>query len=160
LFNDTILMALMPSLVVLLGSVILLGARWASLGVVIALGALTYILMTVAFSMRYIAPAASASNAWDTRLGGTLADALTCNAVVKSFGAEAREDLRFARVVSRWRRRAGRTWRRYNYASTAQLSVLLCLRASVLGGSLRSASWTLATRVQSIFKAVASCSRT
>ena len=28
---------------------------------------------------------------------------MTCNAVVKSFGAEAREDARLARVVSRWR---------------------------------------------------------
>src|SRR6266851_227047 len=87
LLNDTILMALLPSLVVLLGSMILLGLRWASLGLVIALGALIYVSMTVAFSTRYIAPAARVSNAWDTRVGGTLADALTCNAVVKSFGA-------------------------------------------------------------------------
>jgi len=29
-----------------------------------------------------------------------------------------------------------RTWLRYNYTSTAQLSVLLCLRASVIGGAL------------------------
>jgi ATP-binding cassette subfamily B protein len=136
LLNDTILMALLPSLVVLLGSMILLGLHWASLGLVVALGALIYVSMTVAFSTRYIAPAARISNAWDTRVGGTLADALTCNAVVKSFGAEAREDARFVRVLSRWRGRVTRTWRRYNYASTAQLAVLLCLRASVIGGSL------------------------
>jgi ATP-binding cassette subfamily B protein len=136
LLNDTILMALLPSLVVLLGSMILLGLRWASLGLVIALGALIYVSMTVAFSTRYIAPAARVSNALDTKVGGTLADALTCNAVVKSFGAEAREDARFARVVSRWRGRVRRTWLRYNYTSTAQLAVLLCLRASVIGGSL------------------------
>src|ERR1700754_3418402 len=92
--------------------------------------------MTVLFSTRYIAPAARVSNAWDTRVGGTLADALTCNAVVKSFGAEAREDARLARVISRWRTRVRRTWLRYNYTSTAQLSVLLCLRASVIGGAL------------------------
>jgi ATP-binding cassette, subfamily B, bacterial len=136
LLNDTILMALLPSLVVLLGSMILLGLRWASLGLVIALGALIYVSMTVVFSTRYIAPAARVSNALDTKVGGTLADALTCNAVVKSFGAEAREDARLARIVSRWRRRVRRTWLRYNYTSTAQLAVLLCLRASVIGGSL------------------------
>jgi ATP-binding cassette subfamily B protein len=136
LLNDTILMALLPSLVVLLGSMILLGLRWASLGLVVALGALIYVSMTVVFSTRYIAPAARVSNALDTKVGGTLADALTCNAVVKSFGAEAREDARFARVVSRWRGRVRRTWLRYNYTSTTQLAVLLCLRASVIGGSL------------------------
>jgi ATP-binding cassette subfamily B protein len=136
LLNDTVLMALLPSLTVLLGSMILLGLHWTSLGLVIAAGALIYVSMTVAFSTRYIAPAARVSNAWDTKVGGTLADALTCNAVVKSFGAEAREDARLARVISRWRARVRRTWLRYNYTSTAQLMVLLCLRASVIGGAL------------------------
>jgi len=136
LYNDTILMALLPSLMVLLGSMILLGLHWAALGAVIALGALVYVAMTVALSMRYIAPAARVSNAWDTRVGGTLADALTCNAVVKSFGAELREDARLARVVSRWRRRVNRTWLRYIAANGAQLLVLLGLRGSVIGGSV------------------------
>ncbi|MES2193990.1 MAG: ABC transporter ATP-binding protein [Pseudomonadota bacterium] len=136
LLNDTILMALLPSLAVLLGSMILLGLHWTSLGAVIAVGALVYVSMTVWFSTSYIAPAARVSNAWDTRVGGTLADALTCNAVVKSFGAEAREDSRLARVIARWRRRVRRTWLRYNYTSTAQLAVLLCLRGSVIGGAL------------------------
>ena len=136
LLNDTILMALLPSLAVLLGSMILLGLHWSSLGLVIAVGALIYVSMTVVFSTRYIAPAARISNAWDTKVGGTLADALTCNAVVKSFGAEAREDARLARVISRWRTRVRRTWLRYNYTSTAQLAVLLCVRGSVVGGAL------------------------
>lgn len=136
LLNDTILMALLPSFAVLVGSMILLGLHWPSLGLVIAVGAAVYIPMMILFSTRYIAPAARVSNVWDTRVGGTLADAMTCNAVVKSFGAEAREDARLMRVISRWRRRVRRTWLRYNYTSTAQLSVLLCLRASVIGGAL------------------------
>src|ERR1700692_3519039 len=115
---------------------ILLGLHWDSLGLVVALGALIYVSMTVVFTTRYIAPAARVSNAWDTKVGGTLADALTCNAVVKSFGAEAREDARLMRVVGRWRSRVNRTWLRYNYTNAAQLSVLLCLRASVIGGAL------------------------
>src|SRR5882757_3826599 len=136
LLNDTLLMALLPSLAVLLGSMILLGLHWPSLGGVIAVGALIYVSMTVVFSTHYIAPAARISNAWDTRVGGTLADALTCNAVVKSFGAEAREDARLAGVIARWSARVRRTWLRYNYTSTAQLVVLLCFRTSVIGGAL------------------------
>src|SRR5215467_13559829 len=92
--------------------------------------------MTAIFSTSYIAPAARVSNAWDTKVGGTLADALTCNAVVKSFGAEAREDTRLSRVISRWRTRVNRTWLRYNATNATQLLLLLCLRASVIGGSL------------------------
>jgi ATP-binding cassette subfamily B protein len=136
LLNDTILMALLPSLLVLLGSMVLVGLHWPSLGLVIAAGAAVYVPMVVIFSTRYIAPAARVSNAWDTKVGGTLADALTCNAVVKSFGAEQREDTRLARVISRWRVRVRRTWLRYNYTAAAQLSVLLCLRASVIGGAV------------------------
>src|SRR5205085_3407452 len=78
LLNDTILLALLPSLMVLLGSMILLGLHWPSLGLVIGVGAVVYLPMMVFFSTGYIAPAARVSNAWDTRVGGTLADALTC----------------------------------------------------------------------------------
>ncbi|WGS22346.1 MULTISPECIES: ABC transporter ATP-binding protein [unclassified Bradyrhizobium] len=136
LLNDTILMALLPSLVVLVGSMILLGMHWPQLGAVIAVGSVIYVAMTMAFQVSYVAPAARVSNAWDTKVGGTLADALTCNAVVKSFGAEMREDARLAGVISRWRRRVRRTWFRYNHTATAQLVVLLCFRASVIGGAI------------------------
>jgi ATP-binding cassette, subfamily B, bacterial len=136
LLNDTILLALLPSLAVLLGSMILLGLHWPSLGAVIGIGAAVYLPVIVVLSTRYIAPAARVSNALDTRVGGTLADAMTCNAVVKSFGAESREDSRLARVISRWRRRVRRSWMRYTYSATAQLAMLLCLRASVIGGAL------------------------
>jgi ATP-binding cassette subfamily B protein len=136
LLNDTIFMALLPSLLVLLGSMILLGLHWPSLGLAVAAGAVIYLPMIVWFSTSYIAPAARASNAWDTKVGGTLADALTCNAVVKAFGAEAREDTRLARVISRWRVRVRRTWLRYNNTALAQLSLLLCLRAAVIGGAV------------------------
>src|SRR5512138_807804 len=131
LLNDTILMALLPSLTVLVGSMVLLGLHWPSLGLLILVGTIIYVSMTLALSMRYIAPAARVSNAWDTKVGGTLADAITCNAVVKSFGAEVREDARLDGVIARWRARVRRSWLRYNYTSMAQLAVLLCFRASV-----------------------------
>ena len=59
----------------------------------IAVGTVIYVSMTITFSIRYIAPAARVSNTWDTRVGGTLADALTCNVRGELHpGAEARED--------------------------------------------------------------------
>src|SRR5437016_13743825 len=68
LYNDTILMALLPSLVVLVGSMILLGSHWPQLGLVILVGTIVYVSMTLTFSVRFIAPAARVSNAWDTRV--------------------------------------------------------------------------------------------
>ena len=50
-------------------------------------------------------PAASLANTWDTRMGGALADAISCNAVVKGFGAEEREEERLGHVIAKWRSR-------------------------------------------------------
>ncbi|AWK89863.1 ABC transporter ATP-binding protein [Azospirillum thermophilum] len=134
--DDTLLLALWPSLVVLASSVVLLGLHWPLLGLVVAAGSIAYVALTVALSVAYIAPAARLSNAQDTRLGGTLADALGCNAVVKSFGAEAREDAQLGRVVAKWRRRTRRTWTRHTRNATLQLALLLVIRSSVVATAL------------------------
>ncbi len=145
LLNDTLLLALLPSVAVLFGSMLLLGWQWPVLGLIFGVGSVAYIAMTVVLTTRYIAPAARTSNAWDTRVGGTLADALTCNAVVKSFGAEQREDARLASVVGKWAQRTHRTWIRYNTTFVVQLVVLLVMRSAVIGGSLLMWLWGRAT---------------
>ncbi|HWK51443.1 MAG TPA: ABC transporter transmembrane domain-containing protein, partial [Steroidobacter sp.] len=76
MINDVLLLALLPSLVVLVGTVFLLGQRWPIMGVVMALGSIAYVLLTVTLATRLIAPASRLSNAQDTRMGGVLADAL------------------------------------------------------------------------------------
>ncbi|MCK1469874.1 ABC transporter ATP-binding protein [Bradyrhizobium sp. CW10] len=136
LLNSIILTALSPSLVVLVGSMILLGLHWPALGGVIAVGTVMYVAITIAMTIGYIAPTARIANAWDTKVGGTLADALTCNAVVKSFGAEAREDARLNGVINRWQARVSRTWLRGNASNVLQQVMLLCFRGSVIGGAI------------------------
>ncbi|MFC3725575.1 ABC transporter ATP-binding protein [Neoaquamicrobium sediminum] len=133
LLNDTILVALLPSTVMLLGSTLLLGWYWPMMGVIVGTGSLIYIAITVSLSLWYVAPAASLANAWDTRLGGALADAVSCNAVVKAFGAEQREDARLAKVVDKWRHRTHRTWTRGTVNGTTQGVTMLFLRAAVIG---------------------------
>lgn len=136
LFNDTILVALFPALVMLVGSTLLLGYFWPLMGVVIATGSLLFIVLAAALSLGYVAPAASLANAWDTKLGGALADAVSCNAVVKGFGAEAREDRRLDGVLDKWERRTRRTWRRGNVNGLVQGLALWALRAAVIGTAL------------------------
>lgn len=136
LLHDTILMAILPSLVVLAGTTLLLGYYWPALGLIVLGGSIGYVAMTIALSLAYVAPAARLANSWDTRLGGALADAISCNAVVKSFGAEAREDDRLGGVVGKWRDRTKRAWIRGTNAGTAQNVALTMLRAAVLGGVL------------------------
>jgi ATP-binding cassette subfamily B protein len=136
LLNDTLLVALFPSLVMLVGSTLLLGWYWPMMGVIIAIGSIVYVALTVSLSLGYVAPAASLANSWDTRLGGALADAISCNAVVKGFGAEDREDSRLARVTGKWHHRTRRTWVRGTVNGTTQGVTLLVLRAAVIGFAL------------------------
>ncbi len=136
LMNDTLLIALLPSLLVLVGSTLLLAAHWPLMGAIVAVGALLYVAMTVTLSLRWVAPAARLSNIWDTRLGGALADAVSCNTVVKAFGAEDREDRRLGWVLGKWRRRTRRTWTRGTWNGTGQMLALTALRAAVLGTGL------------------------
>ncbi|MBZ9733835.1 MULTISPECIES: ABC transporter ATP-binding protein [unclassified Mesorhizobium] len=141
LLNDTILIALLPSVVMLVGSTLLLGWFWPLMGTVVAAGSVLFIAVTAMLSLGYVAPAARLANSWDTRLGGSLADAVSCNAVVKGFGAEAREEARLARVVAKWRLRTGRTWMRGTANGTTQGVLLLVMRAAVIGLALMLWAW-------------------
>ncbi|RWL45536.1 ABC transporter ATP-binding protein [Mesorhizobium sp. M2E.F.Ca.ET.209.01.1.1] len=141
LLNDTILIALLPSVVMLVGSTLLLGWFWPLMGAVVAVGSVLFITVTTMLSLGYVAPAARLANSWDTRLGGALADAVSCNAVVKGFGAETREEARLARVTAKWRLRTGRTWMRGTANGTTQGMLLLVMRAAVIGLALMLWAW-------------------
>jgi ATP-binding cassette subfamily B protein len=134
--NDILLVALLPSVVMLVGASILLGSYWPVMGAMVAIGSLIYIGFTVAMSMGYVAPAASLANAWDTRLGGALADAVSCNSVVKAFGAETREEGRMRHVMSKWDSRTRRTWKRGTLNGTLQGFLMVAMQASILGTGL------------------------
>ncbi|SSW69310.1 ATM1-type heavy metal exporter [Achromobacter veterisilvae] len=136
LLNDTLLIALLPSVVMLVGATALLGAHWPMMGLVVGAGSVLYIAVTATLSLRYVAPAARLGNAWDTRMGGALADSVSCNAVVKAFGAETREEARLDRVVDKWRRRTRRTWIRGTLNGGIQGAMLVAMQAGILGVSL------------------------
>lgn len=136
MLNDTLLLALLPSAFVLLATTVLLAVHWPLMGLIIGLGALAYVATIVSLSVHYIAPAARLSNAWDTRIGGVLADALGCNAVVKAYGAEDREDARLANTVSRWKKRTARTWYRHTISGTGQNVLLLIVRTTLIGAGI------------------------
>ncbi|MGA8595155.1 MAG: ABC transporter ATP-binding protein [Bryobacteraceae bacterium] len=131
LMDDTLLLALLPAFVVLAGSALVLGMRWLSVGFLVVVAATCYVIASIMLSVAYVAPAARLSNAQDTRVGAALADSVTCNPVVKSFGAEAREEARLHRVLEKWRGRTFRHWTFGTRSSGAQLAVLLVFRTLI-----------------------------
>jgi ATP-binding cassette subfamily B protein len=132
MMDDILLLEMLPALLVLVGSSLLLGLHWLTMGVLVAVSAVAYIAISVALSLYYVAPAARLSNAQDTRIGASMADSITCNAVVKSFGAERREDYRLAKIVEKWRHRTSRTWIRATLNGSLQTLLLQALRTAVL----------------------------
>jgi ATP-binding cassette, subfamily B, bacterial len=136
LLNDTVLVALWPSLVVLVGATLLFGWHWPWMGLAVGIGTVLYVSVTVKLSLDYVTPATRRSNAWDSRLGGALADAVSCNPVVKAFGAEGREDSRFGRVLARWQTRTWVTWTRATLTGIVQQGILMMLRVVVIGLAL------------------------
>ncbi|MEO3474464.1 ABC transporter ATP-binding protein [Roseomonas sp. CAU 1739] len=136
LLNDTVLIALLPSLAVLVASAAMLATVSPWLGLVVLLGAVGHIALTAVLSILWVAPASRLSNHWDSRLGGALSDTIGANPVVKSFAAEAREDALFGRLLARWRGRTARAWLRGTAANAAQDAALVILRGGVISASL------------------------
>src|SRR3954468_9442085 len=136
LLNDTLLVALLPSAVVLLGTTVLLGHRWPMMGAIVLIGAIAFVVLACLGSVVYVGPSARLSNQWDTKVGGALADAISCNPVVKAFGAEHREEARLAALTAKWAKRTRRTWTRGTNNGSAQLVSLLALRAAIIGFAL------------------------
>ena len=136
ILNDVLLLMMLPSLVALVGAMALLTFHSPAVGLVMAAGALAYGAVTVALATRFVAPASSLSNQWDTRVGGLLADAIGANAVVKAFGAESREEARLGHMLAKWRRRTRRAWHRAIGSGSAQLLLLWTVQAGVTGSAL------------------------
>ena len=136
LLNDTIIIAFFPSLVMLIGSTIVLSLFWPVMGLVVGIGSVIYVASTVILSTAWVAPAGALANSWDTRLGGALADAVSCNAVVKGFGAEDREETRLSHVLNKWEHRNKRTWLRGTLNGTIQGTLMLLLRGGLIGAGL------------------------
>jgi ATP-binding cassette subfamily B protein len=86
LMDDTLLLGLLPAVVILIGSSLVLGAHWPGMGLLAAAAAIVFTTVSIALVVGYVAPAARLSNAQDTRVGGVLADSITCNGVSRRSG--------------------------------------------------------------------------
>ncbi|WP_116133450.1 ABC transporter ATP-binding protein [Tropicimonas sp. IMCC34043] len=133
---DLLLLALLPSMLILLGTIGTLAAfRW-EVGLVAGVGALVFLVLSLSLTLFWVAPAARLANAQDSRVSGALADAITSNGVVRAHAGELREDARLGLVLSKWAHRTRRTWRRGTWSGLSQDMTIWALRATVLGGAL------------------------
>ncbi len=131
--SDAVFLMLGPTVVVLAGMAISIALRWPLIGAFAAAVILAYGGLNLWLTTRWVRPANLRSNALDSELGAALADAVGGNAAVKSFGAEAREDVRFGALATDWREATIRTWDRFNNLSVIQNTLLVLLQGGLVG---------------------------
>ena len=133
---DTVYVGLMPTAVVVLGITVLLMLRWPLMGAYVFVASAAYVVVSVLLVTRYVAPSRRVMNAADSALGGALADAVGCNATIKAFGAETREEGRFLQVAEDWRNKALLTWTRDINVEGVQAALSVVLQLGLLGLAL------------------------
>ncbi|HEX4095135.1 MAG TPA: ABC transporter ATP-binding protein, partial [Caulobacteraceae bacterium] len=129
--SDSVIMWIGPALIVLAILSIQMMIRWPLIGGFSLLMVVAYIVSNILFSNYYVMKANRQSVAMDSRIGGALADAISSNPVVKGFGAEEREEARFAKVTRDWHDATLETWNRYMTVWLVQNLLLAVLQAGL-----------------------------
>ncbi len=109
-YGDTLFMGLMPAVIIMFSMTGMLLYNLPWVGVFTAVMITLYTAVSIWMSLALLAPRFKASAKADTKIGATLADVITGNATVKSFGAERREESMFQRVATLWRLRSQKAW--------------------------------------------------
>ncbi|HEY9235253.1 MAG TPA: ABC transporter ATP-binding protein [Phenylobacterium sp.] len=131
--SDALIAMLIPTVLVLGGLAISLGLHWPWAGVFVAIVVLVFAAYNVLMSVYYVRPANLRSTALDSEIGAALADSIGANPTVKSFGAEQREEARFAETADAWRWAVNKTWDRFNVVGFGQNILLIILQAGLTG---------------------------
>jgi ATP-binding cassette, subfamily B, bacterial len=111
-FSETVMTGFVATIVLMGGSLTLMATQHPLMALLSGASLGVYIVVSVLLATRFVAPVNRIANAEDSALSGTLADAITCNAAVKSFGAELREEQYLASALGIWHRATRHNWTR------------------------------------------------
>jgi ATP-binding cassette subfamily B protein len=131
--SDAVMLWIGPAVAVLLGLSVMMILRWPLVGLFSLATVIAFIVSNIVLTERFGRPLNLRSVGLDTRIGGALADSISANATVRSFGAEDRESARIALVTDMWRVAVGRTWRRFTDIWLVQNLLLALLQAGMTG---------------------------
>ncbi|MEZ5994732.1 MAG: ABC transporter ATP-binding protein [Hyphomonadaceae bacterium] len=131
--SDTIVWYVLPATVVLSGITMITALRWPLIGLFVGLIIVAMVAINVWSWTSYLKKDFAVTNVADTRIGAALADSVSANAAVKSFGAEARESARIRSIAEDWRTKALRLWYKATNVWIWQNLLLWILQAGLLG---------------------------
>jgi len=131
--TDAALIWFGPAIIVLVGLCGMMLLRWPPVGIFALAVVALYIASNIVLTSIYARPSNQRSVALDSRIGGALADSISSNATVKSFGAEPREEGRIAEVTEMWRKATIRSWNRFTDLWLLHNLMLVALQAGLTG---------------------------
>ncbi len=135
-FEDILLMYLLPTAIVMISTVTLLWLRWPVMGAITLAAVVVYVSVSVYLIVKVNAPRFRKSAAEDTKVGAAIADAITANAAVKMFGRERDEEARFRGVATDWRRMALNAWQIGNLNDMIRRYLAVAMMSVMIGGTL------------------------
>lgn len=136
MLDDTLLLMLLPEFCLLVLTTLVLGWHWPAMGVLLGVLSVLFVALSCTLTLYYVAPSAQAANAGDSKVGAALTDAMTCNAVVKAFGAETREEAHLARILDQWRTATARMWIRGTDSANIQAAAVVVMRLSLAAAAI------------------------
>jgi ATP-binding cassette, subfamily B, bacterial len=131
--SDAAVIWLGPAFLVLAGLCVMMALRWPMVGLFSSIIVAAFVASNIWLTELYARPANLRSVALDTRIGGALADSVSSNATVKSFGAEPREEARVGDVTELWRKSVNVTWTRFTNLWLLHNFLLVALQAGMTG---------------------------
>lgn len=130
--SNILIRQFLPLSLVILGLAGIMLARFPSVGLLFLSMVIVYLAVSVVLAIKWVRPANVRAAAADSQISGSVADAVSNNAAVKAFGAEAREEALFRAVTGRWRGLALVSWGRGQNMSLIQQALWLSLQAGML----------------------------
>jgi ATP-binding cassette subfamily B protein len=130
--SDILLRQFLPLSLVIIGLAGVMLVRFPTVGILFFAMVLVYLTVSVALATYWVRPANVRAAAADSQIGGAVADAVSNNAAVKAFGAEAREEALFRGITQKWRNLAMISWARGRNMSLIQQGLWLLLQAGML----------------------------
>jgi len=131
--SDAAVIWLGPAFLVLGGLCVMMALRWPLVGLFASIVVAAFVASNIWLTELYARPANLKSVALDSRIGGALADSISSNATVKSFGAEPREEARIGGVTDEWRASVNVTWSRFTNLWLLHNILLVLLQAGMTG---------------------------
>ena len=131
--TDAVLIWFGPAALVLSGLCVMMLVRWPVVGLFATVVSVLYVLSNIFLTAVWARPANLRSVALDSRIGGALADSISSNTTVKTFGAEPREEARIAGVTEMWRKATMKTWGRFTDLWLLHSMILVVLQAGLSG---------------------------